>query len=137
MPKYRFPVSVLLFCIFSGPLKGQDQSSLQGFGIEANALAGKVIKHTVKFTAPIPTLSSAFDVNFIWQTYGKKDWQQRRRFPLIGIGLTYTDYGLNPVFGNCIGIYPNLQIPLINSLFLLWVIYIDPNDFISIVIDLG
>ncbi len=111
---YRY-LFFLLCCYWVLPACAQEQSPAAGFGIEANLLGGKVIKHTHKFTAPIPAFSSAFDVNFIWQTYGRKDWQQRRRFPLIGIGVTYTDYGLNQVFGNCIGIYPNLQVPLIRG----------------------
>ena len=91
-----------------------------GFGIEMNTLAGQIIKHSVKFTSPIPPLSTALDMNFVWQTYGKKEWQQRRNFPVIGVGVTYTNYGNNLVFGRCIGIYPNLQIPLIRGKNLDW-----------------
>lgn len=93
--------------------EAQDLVSQPGFGIETNVLTGKIIKQDVKFTGPIPSLSAAWDVNFIWQTYGKKDWHQRRRFPLIGAGITYTDYGMNNVYGQCVGIYTNLQVPLI------------------------
>ena len=105
---------VLIFCCcIAFPAVAQEQGALQGFGVEANMMVGRIVKHTRKFTAPIPSVSSALDLNFIWQTYGKKDWQQRRKYPLIGVGITYTDYGLNQVFGNCVGIYPNLQVPLI------------------------
>ena len=93
----------------------QEGNSLQGFGVEANLLIGKVVKHEKKFTAPIPPITTALDVNLVWQTYGKKDWQQRRNFPVIGVGITYTDYGLNKVFGNCLGIYPNIQVPLVRG----------------------
>ena len=121
MLRFSLPLTLIVFIpLCTTPVFAQDQSSAQGFGIEANVLSGKVIKHTVKFTAPIPASSNAFDVNFVWQTYGTKDWQQRRNFPLIGIGVTYTDYGLNRVFGNCIGIYPNIQIPLIRGKKLEW-----------------
>ena len=120
-PTMRFlsPLFFLLFGCFS-PVVAQEKAAMPGFGIEANALGGKVIKHSYKFTAPIPTMSSAFDVNFIWQTYGKKEWHQRRHYPLIGLGITYTDYGLNQVFGNCVGVYPNIQIPLIRGKKLEW-----------------
>ena len=80
-----------------------------GFGIEANILSGKIVRHEKKFTAPIPPVSNAFDINFLWQTYGRKDWHQRRNFPVVGIGMTYTGYGNNAVFGHCLGVYPNLQ----------------------------
>ncbi len=32
---------------------------------------------------------------------------------MIGVGLTYTNYGLNNVYGQCLGLYTNIQIPLI------------------------
>ena len=103
---------LLLLCLPAVAQTGGNDA-LTGFGMESNMLAGKVIKHSPKFTAPIPSLSEALDMNFIWQTYGKKPWHQRRNFPLIGVGVTYTNYGNNAVFGQCVGIYPNLQIPLL------------------------
>ncbi len=93
----------------------QESNRLDGFGIETDFLAGKIIKHSKKFTAPIPTLSSALDLNFVWQTAGKKKWHQSRHFPIIGLGVTYTDYGSPNVFGKCIGVYPNLQVPIIKG----------------------
>src|ERR1700742_1859265 len=99
MPEYLF--YTLFFCLFCVPqTKAQEIPASSGFGIEANMIAGRIIKHTKKFTAPIPPISTAFDVNFLWQTYGKKDWQQRRNFPVIGIGITCTDYGNRTIFGN-------------------------------------
>ncbi len=117
MNRHLFRIIIAaLFCLFVGSLRGQEP----GFGIELNSLTGKIIKHSDKFTSPIPRVSSALDLNFVWQTYGKQDWQQRRNFPLIGIGVTYTDYGNNLVYGRCIGIYPNLQIPLIRGKKMEW-----------------
>ena len=92
----------------------------EGFGVEADFLAGRIVKH--KLIAPIPSLSTAFDVNFVWQTYGTKPWQQGRNFPQIGIGATYTDYGNNQVFGSCVGVYPNLQVPIIRARKWEWVL---------------
>ena len=97
---------------------------MAGYGVETNIIAGKVFKHTAKFTAPIPALSSALDLNFVRQTYGKKSWHQQRNFPLIGIGVIYTDYGNNAVFGNCLSIYPNLRFPLISGRKLDWTLRI-------------
>lgn len=85
----------------------------QGFGVEVNTMTGRIIKHSVKFTSPIPRMSNALDVNLSWRSYGKKDWQQRRRFPTTGVGLTYTDYGNNRIYGRCVGLYGCLQFPLI------------------------
>jgi len=114
MWKWFYPLIVFIsYLLFANEVRAQSDSSLQGYGIELNSLAGRIIKHTYKFTAPIPPLSTAFDLNLVRQTYGKKDWQQRRNYPVIGVGITYTDYGNNKVFGNCVGVYPNLQIPLL------------------------
>jgi hypothetical protein len=118
-------VVVTLFVFLGAPgLHAQTDSSLAGFGIEGNMLGGKIIRHTVKFTAPIPDFSSAMDVNFVWQTYGKREWEQRRNFPQIGVGITYTDYGDNLVFGRAVGIYPNIQIRLIRGQKLEWTVRI-------------
>jgi lipid A 3-O-deacylase PagL len=112
---YRNPLQlfILLLCAgFAGTAGAQEQDPRSGFGIEGNLLAGKIFKHSPKFTAPVPALSTAIDANFIWQTYGKKEWEQRRNFPVIGVGITCTDYGNNAVFGRAVGIYPNLQFRL-------------------------
>src|SRR4051812_21846344 len=104
---------VVVACLpYAGSAYGQEQHPMSGFGVEGNLLAGKIFKHSPKFTAPIPALSTALDVNFVWQTYGKKDWEQRRNFPIVGVGITCTDYGNNAVFGRAVGIYPNLQFRL-------------------------
>ena len=114
-----FLSTVIVLSAFSGfvpcALYAQDNRPFQGFGVEANLLAGKIIKHSSKFIAPVPKLSVATDVNFVWQTYGKRSWHQRRRYPLIGLGMTYTDYGNNAVFGRCLGLYPNIQIPILRG----------------------
>ncbi|MCW3123316.1 MAG: secreted protein [Flavipsychrobacter sp.] len=86
-----------------------------GFGVEANIMAGKIVKHSKKFTAPIPYLSTAVDVNMVWKTNGCRDWHARRKYPQIGVGFTYINYGDDQVFGSSVGIYPNLQIPLITG----------------------
>ncbi len=116
LQKYLQGIRTTLICLlFSTFTYAQEEVSMQGFGFETNLMAGKIIKHSKKFTAPIPYISTALDMNFVWQTYGKKDWQQRRNYPLIGFGFTYTDYGNNEVFGNCLGVYPELQVPIIRK----------------------
>ncbi len=113
---------VLLRCmvcvLYSIPINcmGQDElSKWTGIGIETNLIAGKVIKHEAKFTLPIPALSTGLDVNLVYKTYGKKAWQQRRHYPGLGLGFTYLHYGIDPVYGNCLGVYPNITIPLYTS----------------------
>lgn len=117
----RFYLVLLFFvCCLPPGLIAQDQSSLAGYGIEANFIGGKVFKHSPKFTLPIPSFSSAIDINFIYQTCGGRLWEQRRGFPVIGIGISYTNYGIDSIYGRCLSIYPNIQIPIITGKKLEW-----------------
>ncbi|MEI8279009.1 MAG: acyloxyacyl hydrolase [Bacteroidota bacterium] len=93
----------------------QEQIPWSGFGIETNMMAGKILKHSTKFKGPIPPVSTALDINFFQQTYGRKYWHQRRKFPIVGVGITYTNYGNNAVYGYALGLYPSLQLPLITG----------------------
>ncbi len=91
-----------------------------GFGFEVNPFAGKIFKHNAKFKLPIPPVSSGIDMNLVLHTYGKKAWQERRKYPVIGLGVAYTNYGLDSVYGQCIGIYPNITLTLLKLKNLEW-----------------
>ena len=96
-------------------LAGGPAHAQPGFGVEVNYMGGRVFKHSKNFLAEVPPYSQAVEVNFIQQTYGKKQWQQRRRYPLWGAGLVATNYGDNAVLGTCYGINANLQIPFVRA----------------------
>lgn len=98
----------------------QNKKPWAGFGMEVNMMGGRIYKHTKNFRPPVPDISSAVEVNFVQQTYGKNEWEQRRGYPLYGIGISYTDYGSNEIFGKCFSIYPNLQLPIITGKKLEW-----------------
>lgn len=61
----------------------------------------------------MPDLVTSYELNFVQQTYGRKAWHKRHGYPLIGLGLTITDYGNNAIYGQCIGLYPTLQLPIV------------------------
>jgi hypothetical protein len=110
----------------------QDSTRWAGFCFNVSAFGGKVIKHTEKFHLPIPDLSRGVDVNFQWKTFGRKEWQQRRSYPTVGIAVAYTDYGIDSVYGRCVGLYPNLEIPLITGERLQWIFRIgDGMGFVT------
>jgi hypothetical protein len=90
------------------------QKMQQGFGIEGDFIGGQIFKHSSKFKGPIPAFSAATDINLVWKTYGKKLWQQRRSYPTLGLGITYTHYDKS-VYGQSIGIYPNLELPILRK----------------------
>ncbi len=120
-------VCAALFLLLFLPVlcMGQDGTATppwSGFGIESSFIGGKVYKHEAKFTLPIPKISTGIDVNFIQHTYGRKDWEQQRHYPTVGIGLTYINYGLDAVYGRGLGIYPNITLPLFSSVRLDWTI---------------
>ncbi len=106
--------------MLSAGVQAQTNNKWAGAGIEANFIGGKIFKHTEKFRADVPDRSAAFELNYVQQTDGRKDWQQRRHYPLVGIGITYTDYGMDSVYGKCIGLYPVLQIPIVRGKKLEW-----------------
>jgi hypothetical protein len=95
-----------------------------GFGIETNMLAGKVFKHEAKFTLPIPRVTLGVDVNFLLHTHGKKDWEQRRHYPRLGLAFAAINYGIDSVYGSTFGIYPNLELPLVSRGNLEWTLRI-------------
>lgn len=93
-----------------------------GFGVEADMIAGKVFKHEAKFTLPIPPLTTAVNISLLQHSYGKKAWQQQRRYPTFGVGITYINYGIDSIYGRCFGIYPELLLPLYRGKNVEWTI---------------
>src|SRR5690606_1337990 len=91
-----------------------------GFGIEANLIGGKIFNHTKNFRAPVPDFSGAVELNFVQQTDGKNEWEQRRHFPLVGAGVAYTDYGIDSILGKCFSVYPFLQLPILKAKHIEW-----------------
>ncbi len=89
-------------------------------GIEANLMAGKVIKHTPKFRAPVPELSTAVELAFLKQTNGRYDWEERRHYPLWGFGSTITRYGIDSIYGLAISLYPFVQFNIVQGKRLSW-----------------
>jgi hypothetical protein len=90
-----------------------------GYGVEVNPIYGKVLKHNYIFP-PVPKSTYGLDVVLLKQTDGRQDWQQHRHYPLIGLGVTYTNYGIDSVYGEAFGIYPVLELLLVRGMKLEW-----------------
>ena len=110
-------ICVLLFLPFLSPAGPV-------MGLEANMIAGRILKHTPKFRAPIPDHSSAVELLWLKQTDGRNDWEQRRRYPLWGLGTCYTRYGIDSIYGHEFGFDPVLQIPILRGRSLEWTVRI-------------
>jgi len=85
------------------------QRNWNGYGIELNAMQARVFKHTEAFKAPIPASSQLIELHLVHKTRGEKPWHSLRHFPQIGIGFTYTNYGLDSIYGRGYSMYPTLQ----------------------------
>lgn len=119
---FRFMRSLAFICLllaFPFVLLAQSSDKHAGYGIEADLCAGRIIRNNIVFP-PIPALSTSLNVAFVQQTDGRKAWQQRRRYPLLGLGLSYTNYGNNDIYGQSIGLYPFIQVPIVRGKNLEW-----------------
>lgn len=103
-------VTVLLMCCLHSAYA---QDTWAGMGLETNIIRGQILRHSKKSPKQLPDAVTGIELNALFQTYGTKDWQQRRNYPLVGFAIMYTDYGVDSVYGKCISIYPNLQIPIL------------------------
>lgn len=118
----RFAVLLVTALSFNAPfLHAQEHRPWVGTGIEANLMTAEMIRHTKKIKV-LPERATAIELAFLQQMYGNKEWHQRRNYPLAGIGLGITDYGIDSVYGKCISIYPTLQIPVIAGKRLEWTV---------------
>jgi hypothetical protein len=113
-------VFLAIFCHYTS--HAQQPQAWSGFGIESNVMIGKMIKHSAKFTGPIPDHSYSVELNLIKKTYGQKDWQQRRHYPQLGLGFYYNNYNMPDIYGQVFGIFPNIQLNLIRSGHFEWTI---------------
>ena len=101
-------VFLLTICIHL-PSTAQDAMPL---GIELNVMGGQLFKHTKNFRGPIPPFSGGMELNFIWKSNGRRAWQQRRHYPSFGIGTAFNFYD-RYYYGQSIGIYPMLELPIL------------------------
>ncbi len=90
------------------------QDKWDGVGIESNFFAGKIFPHTPRFPKQLPDMVKGYELSAVFQTYGKKDWHARRKYPLVGFSFMLTDYGIDSVYGKCLSIYPSLQLPILS-----------------------
>lgn len=115
MTSYKIFIAFVLQTIVFSEVVAQDNKPWAGFAVETNVIGGKVLKHTQKFRAPVPALSTGIDINFVHRTAGKRAWQRNRNFPVIGFGFTYTNYGIDSIYGQSFAVYPNIEFPIIRK----------------------
>jgi hypothetical protein len=94
---------LVFFCFLSFFLAAQ-----KGLSIESTFHFGAVTKHSPELTFAVKGPTIGADINFKFQTFGKKDWQQWRNFPHFGISAAWFRFGNNSILGNAFTICPNI-----------------------------
>ena len=79
---------LLIFCLASYFLAAQ-----KGLSIESTFHFGVVTKHSPELTFDVKEPTVGVDVNFKFQTFGKKEWHQWRKFPQFGIAAAWFRFG--------------------------------------------
>lgn len=115
MPQqYNLLIFSLLILLPLQTIAQGQEDKWAGVGVETNYVRGKILRHSKKFPTQLPKSVNMVEVNAVFQTHGTKDWQQRRNYPVLGIGFMYTDYGIDSIYGKCFSIYPNFEIPILH-----------------------
>lgn len=86
--------------------------SFANWGIAPCFYYGKILKHSPKIAFPIPSSTSGFSCNLIYQTYGKEKWHEWQNYPALGINLGYFNFGDDAILGRAYSFLPNIIIKL-------------------------
>lgn len=109
--KFSIASALLLFLAFSSSGSHAQSDSLKefhgnSFFIEPIANVGKIVKNYPTF--PSLDIAAITELNFAWQTNGKKIWNHNYNFPQAGVSLIFGILGNSSVIGNAYAIMPNM-----------------------------
>lgn len=107
----RLPFLILLFALnFHSDLYAQDR---KGIGFTLANHTGGIIKHTEKLTFTPPAFSSGLEATTTFRTYGRKDWEAWRNYPILGLSAHWFNLGSDQL-GHAIGFFPFVDVPLVH-----------------------
>ena len=101
-----------IFIISSGHLFSQKEMFFNS--VELNYSPGYIMPHNKSIDYMIKDRTSAFNINLIKQTKGKKRWQQLYHNPRIGYGFYHGTLGNNNVYGKSYSLYSFFEGPCWN-----------------------
>jgi hypothetical protein len=101
-----------IFIISSGHLFSQKEMFFNS--VELNYSPGYIMPHNKSIDYMIKDRTSAFNINLIKQTTGKKRWQQLYHNPRIGYGFYHGTLGNNNVYGKSYSLYSFFEGPCWN-----------------------
>ncbi len=99
----RYIIFIIVFARYEILLTAQFAAGKNLF-LESNFRYGFLWQHRPSLAEIIGGNIKFFDISIGKQTYGQKIWDQLYRYPTIGVGYTYADFG-NPVelgYGNAV-----------------------------------
>lgn len=93
----------------SGDLPAQGR---KGMGFTLANHTGGIIKHTDKLTFTPPAFSTGLEASLTFRTYGRRDWEAWRKYPILGLSVHGFDLGSEQL-GHSFGFYPFVDVPLL------------------------
>ena len=89
----------------------------KGLSIEPMVHIGKIYKHTpsLNFDPKDLGYSYGLEFNFKSKKYGRKPWHQHHNYPITGVDVFIYHIGEKEVFGNAVGVFPNVSFYIIQK----------------------
>ena len=86
-----------------------NNTSIAQVNIEPKFYVGQILNHSDKLSHLIKGYCTLSEIAFSTQVKGKKYWEVKRHYPLLGISLFYGTFGNPEILGNAISIIPRMD----------------------------
>jgi hypothetical protein len=92
---------VLFLCMiyFVGNSFSQTEDNDQHFYLSSRAFYGTIMPHHPEIGCLIDGRVRSYELSFGVHTSGKRKWEQAHKYPSIGVGYMYSDFGNQKIFG--------------------------------------
>lgn len=111
---------LVTFFAFSLMVQGQKRFYTNNPNAYQNSIlvegyAGKILPHNSRFTINITEPTFSTELGYQFNSWGKKDWQRKWKYPVLGISFFYSHHGNNDILGDGYGILPHIQFSLFRT----------------------
>ena len=89
-------------------VEAQPEITPAAFTLQAELNVGRVFKHTPRFMPEIRTNTTITALTLEQPMCGSTAWQRDFGYPVVGLTLSYADFGEPQIFGNAIALCPNI-----------------------------
>ena len=111
MTKKTIVLLVVLCSLFIYNLKAENIISKNNIQLETRLHYGFLLSHHLelnRYNSHFPMI----EISLQKSTFGKKRWEKKYDYPLLGISLLYTDLGAYEEIGNAYAAFPYINFPL-------------------------